>query len=567
MVGSRKGGSMPKDVEFSKLTAIADKAKALGLSSDEHDTLRGAIDTLGFLTHEIERKDTSLAKLRKYLFGESSERRSDILPGEDAQVDGEAAQARRPATTESGSKKANKGHGRNGADAYAGATKVAVPHATLRSGDPCPNVDCNGKVYTMQRPATLVRVTGMAPLTATVYELEKLRCSLCLSIFEAEAPPEVGRVKYDEAAASMVALLKYGAGMPFNRIQQLQKGLGIPFPTSTQWDVVADASMKLLPAYQELVRQAAQGEVIHSDDTTMKILELTGERRKKAIEAGDIEPTQRVGIFTSGLLSRGAVGCSAVSTDAGASQPEIALFFTGTQHAGENLADVLRERADDLSAPIHMCDALSQNTAGEFEAILSRCLVHARRNFVEVLANFPEECARVINDLAEVYRTDTQARKENLSPEERLSLHQAESAPRLAELKQWLAMQIDDRLVEPNSGLGKAIDYMRKHWEGLTLFLRKAGAPLDNNTCERALKKAVLHRKNAYFYKTRNGARIGDLYMSLIHTAERCGVSPFDYLTAIQRHATEARRDPAQWMPWNFTAALAEEAAPSTGDA
>ena len=55
-----------------------------------------------------------------------------------------------------------------------------------------------------------------------------------------------------------------------------------------------------------------------------------------------------------------------------------------------------------------------------------------------------------------------------------------------------------------------------KHWIRLTLFLREAGAPLDNNVCERALKKAILHRKNSLFYKTQNGARIGDLFMSLI---------------------------------------------------
>ncbi len=74
--------------------------------------------------------------------------------------------------------------------------------------------------------------------------------------------------------------------------------------------------------------------------------------------------------------------------------------------------------------------------------------------------------------------------------------------------------------MEPNSGLGKAISYMLRQWPALTLFLREPGAPLDNNLCERALKKAILHRKNSLFYKTLNGAEVGDLYMSLIHTCE-----------------------------------------------
>jgi len=94
--------------------------------------------------------------------------------------------------------------------------------------------------------------------------------------------------------------------------------------------------------------------------------------------------------------------------------------------------------------------------------------------------------------------------------------------------------------------------------QALTLFLREPGAPLDNNLCERALKKAILHRKNALFYKTQNGARVGDLFMSLIHTAELCGANPFDYLVALQRHATAVSEDPARWMPWNYTEALTE---------
>jgi transposase len=63
---------------------------------------------------------------------------------------------------------------------------------------------------------------------------------------------------------------------------------------------------------------------------------------------------------------------------------------------------------------------------------------------------------------------------------------------------------------------------MLKHWEKLTLFLRHPGPPLDNNICERALKKAILHRKNALFYKTVNGAHVGDVFMSLIYTCELC---------------------------------------------
>jgi transposase len=123
-------------------------------------------------------------------------------------------------------------------------------------------------------------------------------------------------------------------------------------------------------------------------------------------------------------------------------------------------------------------------------------------------------------------------------------------------LHKWLEAELKENKVEPNSGLGKAIGYMLKHWIKLTLFLRQAGAPLDNNICEQALKKAILHRKNSLFYKTENGARVGDLYMSLIHTAELSGVNPFQYLMALQRHHQALLDEPQAWLPWNYERSL-----------
>jgi hypothetical protein len=123
----------------------------------------------------------------------------------------------------------------------------------------------------------------------------------------------------------------------------------------------------------------------------------------------------------------------------------------------------------------------------------------------------------------------------------------------------WLQAQLAERKTEPNSGLGKAITYLLRHWRGLTLFLREAAAPLDNNRVERALKRAILHRKNSLFYKTLNGAQVGDLFMSLIHTCELCGANSFDYLTELQKHASELARKPAQWLPWNYREALATQ--------
>src|SRR2546425_3461482 len=321
-----------------------------------------------------------------------------------------------------------------------------------------------------------------------------------------------------------------------HRLARLEQGLGIPLPASIQWEMVCIMAVRIAPAFDELIHQAAQGDVLHNDDTSMAVLSLRREIEDEADES------ERPGIFTSGI----------VSTRQGR---QIALFFTGRQHAGENLRDVLTERAATLNAPIQMCDALARNLPKmpeTLEVIVSHCLAHARRRFVEVTPNFPDACRYVLEALGEVYHHDELAQQHKLSPEERLLFHQQHSAPVMDQLHQWLTAQLNEKKVEPNSGLGGAISYLLNHWHRLTLFLRQAGAPVDNNICERALKKAILHRKNSLFYLTENGAKVGDMFMSLIHTAELCRANPFDYLTQLQRHADELKDNPSQWMPWNY---------------
>jgi hypothetical protein len=201
-----------------------------------------------------------------------------------------------------------------------------------------------------------------------------------------------------------------------------------------------------------------------------------------------------------------------------------------------------------------MCDALPRNTSGDFETLVANCLVHSRRKYVDVAEDFPEECRKVLETLRHVYEHDAHARELGMSAEERLRFHQTESKPLLDQLAQWMSEQKEK--VEPKSGLGDAIHYMQKHWSKLTLFLSVPGAPLDNNICERALKKVILHRRNALFFKTLNGARVSDIFMSLIHTAELNGVQAFDYLVALMRHAENVARAPAAWMPWNYREAV-----------
>jgi transposase len=265
-----------------------------------------------------------IVDLRQLLFPFLTEKTVEVLKRsgiEDAQK--AAATPNEGAQVE---KQKKPGHGRNGADAYCGAQRVVIEHASLHRGDLCPGCE-KGKVYEQQESRQLVRIVGQAPIAATVYELQRLRCNLCGEVYTAETPQDVGEEKYDETAAAMIAQMKYSSGMALKRLERLQENLGIPLLATTQWEIVEEPADVIRPAYEELVRQAPQGEVLHNDDTSMRVLHL-------AREPAD----ERTGVFTSGVVST-------------AEGRRIALFFTGRQHAGENLGEVLKRRVPGCLRP------------------------------------------------------------------------------------------------------------------------------------------------------------------------------------------------------------------------
>jgi len=338
------------DVNLEELDRVLDGARQAPLSAADHDKLKDALHAMAAL----------LTRSR------STEKTSAVV--EPAKADEETAAESTPPVA---------GHGRNPAAAFTEAAQVAVPHETLEHGARCP--ECGrGNVYVQKEPRVLVRVVGQAPLAATVYSLERLRCGACGQVFTAQEPEGVGAEKYDETAAAMIAQLKYGSGIPFYRLERLEQQMGIPLPAATQWEIVEEEAEVIKPARDELIRQAAQGEVLHNDDTRMRVLKL--ER-----DPGD----ERTGVFTSGIVST-------------ATGRQIALYFTGRQHAGENIADVLKQRAASAGPAIQMCDALSWNAPKlpeGVELLVAHCLAHGRRQVVEVAQNFPVECRHVLEQL------------------------------------------------------------------------------------------------------------------------------------------------------------------------
>lgn len=255
------------DVNLDELDQVLDGARQAPLSEADYDKLKVALHALAAMLVRPRNTEKTSAVLEK---SEGSEAGTGTQPDTN------------PSTSP--------GHGRNGAEAFGGERQVNIRHQNLKHGDRCP--DCGkGNVYGQKEPKVLVRIVGQAPLSPTVYSLER--------------------------------------------------------------------------------------------------------------EPGD----QRTGLFTSGIVSTGQ-------------GQKIALYFTGRQLAGENIGDVLKRRAKELSPLIQMCDALSRNVprlpAG-VEILPANCLANGRRQFVEVAANFPEECLYVLEVLGEVYRHDAEAREGGLA--------------------------------------------------------------------------------------------------------------------------------------------------------
>jgi NTP pyrophosphatase (non-canonical NTP hydrolase) len=505
-----------------------------------------------WLSFALQETKISLKRLKVALFGEGRKgvkgRGSDDEEppsrgsggtGSESKGTKDAADGTDEAGAKGEKKRLGSGHGRQGSQAYTGAQVIVCRHEELSVGERCPACG-RGRLYGLPSGVE-IRIDGQALLSAVRYELEKLRCSACGEIFTAGLPGGTDEDKYSPRARAVLALGRYYLGLPFYRIEQFQAVVGVPVADATQWEQVERVADCAYPVFEQLKYLAAQSEVIHQDDTHVRILGLLEENRVAAAQG---EPLERTGMYTTGLVAYDG-------------ERTICLYLSGRAHAGENLAAVLSLREADREPPIVMSDALAANLLADESAVIrSHCLAHGRRYFTEIEEVFPEECERVISDFKKVFEHEAATRKQAMTPGERLAYHQQRSAPILNALKAWLEEQFEQRQVEPASSLGKAFNYLLNHWPELTRFLTVAGAPLENNVVERALKLAIRQRKNSLFHASEHSAYVASVLTSVIATCVQAGVDALAYLVALQANRRSVFRDPAAWLPWNYSRQL-----------
>jgi len=517
-----------------------------------------------WIQQQLERAKLSIKKL-KGLFGFKTEKKKDPESGSgidekpagnpDDAIGEDAAkkEADNPQETNpsSNSKKKKRkapqwsesaNHGRYGFDDYSGCETEFLSHSTLKIGDICPQCkDCKppGKLGGYQS-GRFVLLSGQPLVSGTRYEVEKLRCHLCSTIYTADIPLEFKNApKYDASAKSAIAISHYYMGLPFHRIQTIQANQGVPLPDATQFDKMAEVEKVIAPVYEVLEYLAAQSGLLIYDDTPHRILEVMKDKN----------PATRKGVHSTALVCE----CGPYV---------IHLFYTNQRYAAEEVEALLKKR-ESQSELLTMRDGLNQNNLRDLDEsllvklVIGFCLVHGRRKFYELLDDFKIQCGFVIECIADVYRHEAFCKNNNLSADERLLYHQQHSQPVMDALWVWLNNQWQHHSVEHNSGLGNAIRYMLIHWKALTQFLRVPGMPLDSSICERAIKVVIRYRRASLFYKTLKGARVGDKLMSLIHTAARNDVNIFEYLNALQDNSDAVAKAPELWVPWLYQETLA----------
>jgi transposase len=474
-----------------------------------------------------------------------------------------------------GSKTHKGGNGRHGRDDYPGAKRERVEHGSLKAGDPCPACHV-GFLSAAEDDGVAYRWDGTLPLVLTIYDLARLICNWCKTTFTATPPGETpdtteidpslptcaGKVKERDAspeAAAMLATLRFELGVPHFRTADAQAAQGVPLPPATQIRMMETLRAPGEAVFGALEKIAGNGELMIPDDTHIRVLDM--ERGKVASPVkpevtSEKPPLLRPPRAKDKAGSKGGRGTtSAIIVKV--EEKTICLHYTGFAVAGENLGKILAHRQGGQGPPLQMCDALSANVPSDFVTLLGNCLDHARRQFYGYEIYYPTEVDELMNRLARVYDNDREAKRQGLDENERFACHQIHSAPQMSMLKEWADNIKSGTRVMPNAQLMKPVNYLLRHWEELTLFLREPGVPLSSAEVERLIKRCIRHRKNSMQYKTLRGARFGDLAMTLIQTSRYAHESAHAYLAALIRYRDDVIARPEKWLPWNFRAAIA----------
>lgn len=412
-------------------------------------------------------------------------------------------------------KRSRKG-GKRSFDDYKNVTTERVSHESLSKGDLCPGCGM-GKLYTGP-DGKVMCFDGDALLKLSRYLIECLRCNSCGASFKAR----FNKPKWSNSARTTCILSRLN-GLPFYRTSKMQAMYGLPVSNSTIWLQCSNAWRDVFAAiYDELLSEISACNHLYCDDTGAKILEY----------------------HDSDKACHTTIVCGHR-----ASGEELLLYLTKNGYCGENIAPLMRGYKNLMS------DASAMNIPHVDEEQLSKivqfnCLFHGRAKFSEIRDSYHRECDYFLEQISQIYEVDRQAK--NMSAKARLKLHKRLSWPYIKNIYRKIDELFKNKLIEPNSRLGSAMQYWRNHKKGLTRFLRRSGVALDNNISERNLKSMILQRKNSLFFATGKSAMILSGLASIAFTCQANNINAADYFNWVQDNMSKAVKDASSYMPWKY---------------
>lgn len=552
---AKKKNEAPEVITLSdqELAALLERLDNLSITQADANLLKSILTMTVWIQQRLKRAKLSIKRLQK-LFGFNSEASNKKKAGKSDSPEKDQNSGDLSANDDVGQSSCppkkkpkhdpDQNHGRLAASNYVGCEKIDVAMDESFADNKCPSCLASGtvaKLYAVN-PKVVIVLTGKPLISGQQYHLARLRCTVCQSYLTASLPEQVTDQRYQSSCATSIAIAHYYAGMPFNRLEMLQQAQGIPVPDATQYELVPGLyHLVVVPIFNVLRAYGANSEILYHDDTMGRILDQI-QRHKLTSHKKAVHSTAIVGQY---------------------GEHRIYLFATSTKTAGAEFASLMGQRQVDQPI-LTMSDASSSNFPELEESLLckwiiSLCLAHSRRKFVELIDNNADEVKFILATMGRIYHHDCDCKQQSFNDEQRLAYHQQHSQPLMEAMRVWLNNLLKFNQTEPNSALGEAIVYLLKHWQGLTQFYRIAGAPLDNNLCEQAIKVFIRYRKNSLFYRTAYGANVGDAMMSVIHTAQAAGVNVFDYLNMLQAYHQSVNVAPEDWLPWNYQHALAKQ--------
>jgi len=520
-----------QEIDYAELQALIARVEhaiehGLALEAEDMRLLLSAIHTLLEVQTQLEEKNITLHKLRKLLgMIKSSEKRAHSTKTDDR--DEKECKRNKPKKPRKKKRKVE--------------PKEVIYHQLddLKKGDSC--TQCPNGRFRKYDAKILIRISGASPFEAKKHVVERFKCDLCNYVVSVDLPAVVtedGSIdqRYGYSARSVMAIFKHFSGMPYFHQETLNDLFGYPITASTIYDQCEYLSNDCIPLYHQIKRIAANAVLFYIDDTPNRIIEQKSEQRPNRNGKGT---RLRTGIYTSGLIA---------VTDTG---EHIYLYNTNLGHAGEFLDHILKQRDPHLPAPIIMSDALSSNLPTVIQNFVNAlCNAHARRQFVDIESNFPEEVEFILDLYGQIWCYDTNSKERNDDAEQRLAHHKEHSLPVMEQIQSWSEVQINSPDCEQHGSLIKACNYFLKHYEELTQFCKTLGAPIDNNIMEEGLKIKIRSRKTSHFYKTQTGADVANVLTSIIATAYRNDSNPYEYLNKIQRNKEAVKAKPIDWLPW-----------------